>query len=166
VRFDIELLRDSYWSDSTDDHGAYVGTGWGFCEFAVAGKHLYRSCNLHIGNTQIELLGDQAKVETYFLCVIIWKNPEGHGDVNWFLGGRYKDLYERRNGEWKILRRVCLWDWNQDLPMCRTGAAEEFWKILPTMAAQLLLIRFTASDETGPVKAKWLVGRGPAIPPR
>lgn len=128
-RFDIDLLKDSYWPDATDDHGAWVGSGWGFCENTVAHKDLYKSCNHHIGNTQIELLGDQAKVETYFICVIIWNNPDGKGHVDWFLGGRYKDLYERRNGEWKILRRVCLWDWNQEHPHLsnwgRGGFAED-----------------------------------------
>jgi hypothetical protein len=27
------------------------------------------------------------------------------------LGGRYRDLCEKRDGEWRILHRVCVWDW-------------------------------------------------------
>jgi SnoaL-like domain len=115
-RFDIDLLHDSYWPDASDDHGAYVGTGWGFSEWTVDNKDSFKSCNHHIGNTQIELLGDQAKVETYFFVVIVFNNPDGNGDVDWLFGGRYKDLYERRNGNWKILRRVCIWDWDQEHP--------------------------------------------------
>lgn len=117
-RADIDLLKDSYWEDGTDDHGAYVGPAHGFCEMAVRNKAMFRSVNHHIGNTQIEFLSEnQAKVETYFLCVLIWADPDGTGkDVDWFLGGRYRDLYEKRDGQWKILRRVCIWDWNQEHP--------------------------------------------------
>ena len=35
------------------------------------------------------------------------------GSPTMFLGGRYRDLCEKRDGVWKILRRVCVWDWNQ-----------------------------------------------------
>lgn len=117
-RFDIDLLKDSYWEDGTDDHGGYIGPAHGFCETAVASKHFYRSVNHHVGNTQIEFVGDnQAKVETYFICVHVFADPDKTGkDVDWFLGGRYRDLYEKREGQWKILRRVCVWDWNQEHP--------------------------------------------------
>lgn len=28
-----------------------------------------------------------------------------------FQAGRYRDLCEKRDGVWKILRRTCVWDW-------------------------------------------------------
>lgn len=28
-----------------------------------------------------------------------------------WMGGRYRDLCEKRDGEWRILTRVCIWDW-------------------------------------------------------
>jgi len=117
-RADLELLKDSYWEDGTDDHGQYVGSAHGFCEMSIDTRDMFRSVNHHIGNTQIEFIGDnQAKAETYFICVLVWADPDRTGeDVDWFLAGRYRDLHEKRNGEWKILRRVCIWDWNQEHP--------------------------------------------------
>ena len=67
-RLDIDLLKDAYWEDGTDDHGGFVGNTHDFCEFAVASKGLFTSVNHHVSNIQIELLGDRAKVESYFIA--------------------------------------------------------------------------------------------------
>ena len=112
-RLDVNLLKDSYWEDGTDDHGAFVGNSHDFCEFAVASKGMFKSVSHHVSNTQIELLGNQAKVETYFIAAHVIPGADSEEDRFWLLGGRYKDLYEKRAGQWKILHRVCLWDWNQ-----------------------------------------------------
>ena len=113
-RLDIDLLKDSYWEDGTDNHGAFVGNSHDFCEFAVASKGLFKSVSHHVSNIQIELLGNQAKVESYFIAAHVIPDADSEEDRFWLLGGRYKDLYEKRAGQWKILHRVCLWDWNQD----------------------------------------------------
>lgn len=112
-RLDIDLLKDAYWEDATDDHGAFKGNAHEFCEFAVEGKGMFKDVSHHVTNTQIELLGDQAKVETYFLSVQVIPGTGSEKDQFWQLGGRYKDLYEKRLGKWKILHRVCVWDWSQ-----------------------------------------------------
>lgn len=112
-RLDINLLKDSYWKDGTDDHGGFVGNSHDFCEFAVANKGVFKSVNHHVSNIQIELLGNRAKVETYFIAAHVIPGADSEEDHFWLLGGRYKDLYEKRAGQWKILHRVCLWDWNQ-----------------------------------------------------
>lgn len=112
-RLDIGLLKDAYWEDGTDDHGAFVGNSHDFCEFALANKGIFRSVSHHMSNIQIELMGDQAKVESYFIAAHVIPDADSGKDQFWLLGGRYKDLYEKRSGLWKILHRVCLWDWNQ-----------------------------------------------------
>jgi hypothetical protein len=43
-----------------------------------------------------------------FLCLSRLKDP----DVTFMHGGRYRDLCEKRNGVWKVLRRTCIWDWS------------------------------------------------------
>ena len=114
-RLDLDLLKDAYWEDGTDDHGAFVGNSHDFCDFALENKGIFKSVSHHMSNIQIELLGDQAKVESYFIAaqVIPGEDPDSDNDQFWLLGGRYKDLYEKRGGIWKILHRACLWDWNQ-----------------------------------------------------
>lgn len=115
-RLDIDLLKDAYWEDGTDDHGVFSGNAHEFCDFAMQSKELLKSVSHHVSNVQIELSGNQAKVETYFLSAQLVADTELESDAFWLLGGRYKDLYEKREGLWKILHRVCLWDWSQYQP--------------------------------------------------
>jgi len=114
-RFDLDLLKASYWPDALDNHGSFVGNAYEFCERAVAGRKRFRNMNHHVSNTQFEFISDtQAKVETYFLVLCTWITAEG--DREYSNGGRYKDLYEKRGDEWRILRRVCVYDWCRDQP--------------------------------------------------
>jgi hypothetical protein len=105
-------MRSTYWEDSTDDHGGiYVGTGHGWVDKVETGwrseNPMLWTCNHHMGNVLSEIDGNRAKRESMFIVVNAWKEPE----VNGFQGGRYRDLCEKRDGEWKILHRVCIWDW-------------------------------------------------------
>lgn len=116
-RQDRELMLSTYWEDSTDDHGGiFVGTGPGWVDKAMtyseSGGSLL-SCNHHMGNVLSEIDGNRAKRESMFTVVNVWKDPE----VMTFLGGRYRDLCEKRDGEWKILHRTCVWDWLETRPV-------------------------------------------------
>lgn len=110
-RMDLELMKSAYWADGTDDHGRFVGPAHEWCEVAMKSRESLISCNHHIGNVYTELEGDRAKRESMFLCVTTYLD----GSPMMMLGGRYRDLCEKREGEWKILRRVCIWDWNQKI---------------------------------------------------
>ena len=46
------------------------------------------------------------------------------------LGGRYRDLCEKRDGQWKVLRRVVIADWAQQLPP--NASYGELFGYLPT----------------------------------
>ncbi len=115
-RFDLELLKSTYWADGTDDHGQYVGPPHPFAEGVVASRPMYKALYHLTAPMLIELDGERARAETYFLCVMIFQDDSANGTHDFLLGGRYKDLYEKRGGIWKVLRRTCLWDWNQDHP--------------------------------------------------
>lgn len=108
-RMDIEGVRDTYWPDSIDDHGLFVGSGPGWADWIesfmdndnqLAGSH-------HVSNVLCEIDGDRAKRESMFLCLNTIREP----DVTVMHGGRYRDLCEKRDGEWKVLYRTCVWDW-------------------------------------------------------
>lgn len=111
-RMDADLVKSTYWEDSTDDHGGYIGPGWGWPEAGLAYKDRTYNTNHHVSNVLIELDGVQAKRESMFMCVVNWKETK----LSFFLGGRYRDLCEKRQGEWKILNRVCIWDWSEHQP--------------------------------------------------
>ncbi|MBB4642181.1 nuclear transport factor 2 family protein [Rhizorhapis suberifaciens] len=110
-RKDLELMKSSYWPDAIDNHGSFVGNAHEFCEMAYEGqKKSGHSALHHCSNVLIELSGDQAKCESAFLYVM--SHP---GKKTQFLGGRYRDLCEKRDGEWKVLRRMCIFDWANEL---------------------------------------------------
>jgi hypothetical protein len=112
-RKDVELMKSTYWPDATDDHGAFVGNGHEFCEWAYQTQKKTGHVALHhCGNTLTELMGDRAKRETVFMYVKADTDPP----QVCLLSGRYRDLCEKRCGEWKVLRRVCVFDWAKPLP--------------------------------------------------
>lgn len=118
-RMDIDGIKATYWPDSTDDHGGYIGDGHGWADAVDSMRDRVLSCSHHMGNVLIEIDGNRAKRESMFLCVVLFAEP----DTAFFHGGRYRDLCEKRDGEWKILRRTCIWDW------CDARKANADWSI-------------------------------------
>lgn len=110
-RHDDEIMARAYHADATDDHGAYVGDPAGF--IAHAGQGHTRNWDVHhhyIMNQTIDLDGDIAHVETYFLATLRRKG----GPVD-MVGGRYVDRFEKREGRWAVADRACLVEWNGEL---------------------------------------------------
>jgi hypothetical protein len=64
-----------------------------------------------IGNHLIEVEGDIAFSEAYFL--IVWQSSDEDGTLTHMRGGRYLDRFERRDGIWRIAFRVITDDWTQ-----------------------------------------------------
>jgi SnoaL-like domain len=120
-RMDRELMRSTYWPDSTDDHGSYVGRGVEWADAVLEHKDSCHNNNHHVSNVLIEIDGNQAKREAMFMNVVTMKDPT----VTLFFGGRYRDLCEKRDGVWKILNRVCLWDW------CEQRVTKPAWEHIP-----------------------------------
>ena len=111
-RMDGDLVRSTYWPDSTDDHGSFIGPGQDWAAAGLAWREKIYNNNHHVSNVLIEIDGDQARRESMFLNVVNLKDPA----ISFFLGGRYRDLCEKRDGEWRILNRVCVWDWFEHQP--------------------------------------------------
>ena len=63
----------------------------------------------HLTNSTVELDGDRADAETYFVAV--HRRPGPPVSVGQF-GGRYLDRLERRDGAWRINERVVVHDWS------------------------------------------------------
>ena len=111
-RHDVECIVSAFHPDAVDTHGAWEGgpealAEWGNREHArhwLAHQHF-------LGNTSFDFDGDTCHTETYVLDVQRRKDERGN-DV---LGGRYIDRFERRDGEWRIVRRVLLLDWTGEL---------------------------------------------------
>ena len=109
-RLDAELIDGTYWPDSTDDHGIYIGPGCGFAAFIVPLLRESYDCTTHfLGQSNIVIDGDRAAGDTYFIAY--HTRREGAVIAVDVAGGRYADKLERRGGAWKIKDRVVLMDW-------------------------------------------------------
>ena len=104
-RLDPEIMRSAYWQDATDDHGAFRGNAWEFVDHCMTAHLRWRSTHHCVLNHAIELDSDgtHARGEIYNVTYLF------HADDSldtWH--GRYLDLYEKRQGEWRILNRICV----------------------------------------------------------
>jgi ketosteroid isomerase-like protein len=109
-RCDEELMMSCYHPDATDQHNFFSGNGQEFCKHAISTLRRLRSSNHRVSNILIELNGDRAFAESY---VHIVHRPVIDGKaIELHHYGRYLDVLERRNDEWKILHRHYVQDSN------------------------------------------------------
>ena len=113
-RHDRALLERVYWPDATDDHATFHGTAAEFIDYAFA--HTAGMVTSHmITNILIELRGPAAAFsECYFSAYHNFETPNGRMDRT--VGGRYLDLFEKRDDEWRIISRVVCIDWYTEHP--------------------------------------------------
>jgi hypothetical protein len=123
-RCDWEAIRDVFHPDARDDHGLYKGGVDGLIAW-LSERHKTITRSMHqVGNMLIEFTSqDTAVVETYLFAMQRY-TPEGAqtraaitggADVgadsfDLFMTGRYVDVFERRNGRWKIRERTVVFD--------------------------------------------------------
>lgn len=115
-RCDLDMLKSAYWPDGTDDHGTFSGNAMEFCEMLMPALKAMHATMHNIGSHLIELRGDEAKVQSYCVAYHQFPSPDGEGDVEMVVGGRYLDRMTRRGGEWRIMERVYVLDWNRNGP--------------------------------------------------
>jgi hypothetical protein len=102
-RLDEELIRSAFHPDAVDNHVAVNGSVDDFLAWLLPRHRERRGSLHHIGNVSIDLDGDVAHVEAYYVATAVGPDP-AVVEVN---SGRYVDHFERREGEWRIaLRRV------------------------------------------------------------
>ena len=134
-RADVELMRTVYWPDGVDEHGIYEGNAGEFVEFIIGEITKYFEMGTHcLLNVDIEVQGDIACAESYLYsaCRIRANMAEAMlgsrymkhwggkgldaGNEQFVMAGRYVDRLERRAGEWRIVRRQVVMDWNDSNP--------------------------------------------------
>jgi SnoaL-like protein len=110
-RHDAELARSVYHDGARDDHAMFVGSGEELVEWAdELHDQLFRGHQHYVSNVLIELEGDQAHAESYVIRVAGKKDSHEHA----LGGGRYLDRLERRDGEWRIVDRVLVIEWDDE----------------------------------------------------
>lgn len=108
-----KLVLDAYHEDAWDEHGNFSGDRQAVVAAVLAPKpNAEISASMHhIGNILIELDGDSANVETYF--VAYQRRIENGNEYTRFRAGRYLDRFERRSGRWRVANRKVVDDWNR-----------------------------------------------------
>jgi hypothetical protein len=78
-----------------------------------------------IHNILIEIKEDGAAVESYFSAFQRQFGPDGNLQ-QWDMKGRYLDWFVQRDGEWRVLNRVVVFDWTEEMPLPKGTEAERF----------------------------------------
>ena len=113
-RCDIEVLGACFWPDATARYGAEPQNAHAWAAATVAAlKGMERTFH-SLSNMLIVVEGDQARAETYCTAWHWLAGPDG--PVEMVVGGRYLDDLEKRDGAWRIARRLYVMDWNRNVP--------------------------------------------------
>ncbi len=129
-RGEENILRSVYHPDATLDMGPgiFQGTVTDYINWVMTVLQQIKSSHTMISNMRIDVRGDEALGESYFVAQNRLDKPTGREDL--FLAGRYLDRYERRPagpaGVWKIVHRKQVLDWVRTEP-----AADIFYHLNP-----------------------------------
>lgn len=110
-RVDVELLRTVFWPDAKIDLGrAFHGPLEEFISWAMPQLKSLEQTQHCLSNVYIRIQDATAFVESYYIAYHRAKKAEGDNE-DIFVGGRYLDRMEKRQGEWRIALRDCAFDW-------------------------------------------------------
>lgn len=108
-RGDGELILSVFDPDATLDYGrgpmSPAALVEGITKMTATGAMHF------IGNEYVEVDGDTAYSETYFISYATITAQDSPATRS--RGGRYLDRFERQGGEWKIARRVLVDEWSR-----------------------------------------------------
>ena len=114
-RGDAELIQSAYHDDGVDRH--FESEPVAAADFARQAVEVVdgwtRITQHHVTNVLIELDGDTAAVESYYLGVQPTPREDGTEALS-MIGGRYLDRFERRDGRWAIADRLVVIDWSRE----------------------------------------------------
>ena len=111
-RCDEDLLRSAYWPDAIDTHMVFTGDREQLMEWIMPSLRKLALTQHIIANILICIDGDRADVESYHHS---YHRYLDNGVMRDIVGaGRYVDTFEKRDDEWRILRRTVVLDWFRD----------------------------------------------------
>jgi SnoaL-like domain len=112
-RRNAELISACCWPDSSSDYGVFLGSFKEYLAWVVPGSPAI-AVTLHaLGQSVIDLQGDAALAETQVTSYHRINMGTEERDI--VIGGRYLDRMEKRGREWRIAKRMMLYDWFQDI---------------------------------------------------
>ncbi|HXN60807.1 MAG TPA: nuclear transport factor 2 family protein [Acidimicrobiales bacterium] len=111
-RCDEGLILSAFHEDAMDNHtGSELPVSERVPRMVTMAKTAVKRTSHNICNELIDVDGDVAHSESY---LIAYHRVEHEGkDLDWILGARYVDRFERRDGSWRIAHRTVVFDWQR-----------------------------------------------------
>ncbi len=127
-RRDFELLRSCYHPDAIDDHGDFVGGIDDFIAFCREGTLNFLSTTHHTTNMLVEVDGNSATTEFYGRAY--HRVPAGEDGVekDFAVNTRWVDRFEKRDGEWRIAKRLVVVDTDRVDPVNERWVPDEQYR--------------------------------------
>ena len=125
-RLDPDLVRSCFHPDAYEDHGPFKGSAIDFSAAYTPPVTAFKSMFHFIGNELVELDGDRAAHEAYFVACHRYDDESGR-EMYLSFGGRFLQVFERRDGRaWLIARRTVVHDWSRTDPVTQWDPARHF----------------------------------------
>lgn len=120
-RADFDLLRSCFHPDATTDYGYFGGDVDQFIASAREQIPGFVITTHNTGNQLVEVDGDSAWAEHYTVATHRIAAGDGAPERDLVTAIRYIDRLEKRDGEWRILRRRLVLDWARTDPVPEGG---------------------------------------------
>jgi ketosteroid isomerase-like protein len=122
-RCDYALVRSCYHPDAIDDHGDFRGGVDDFIAYVEQGLQRFERTMHFIGNVLVDVRGDRARAESYLTAYHHLGESRTKPERDFIAWLRYLDDFERRDGEWKIAARACVFEFSRIDPVHPGGWA-------------------------------------------
>ena len=120
-RKDFDLLRTCFHADATLDYGLFSCGADEFIALAEESLKAYLVTTHFTGNQLVEVKGDSAWAEHYTVATHRCPPDDTLPLHDFVTAIRYVDTVERRDGDWRIGRRVLALDWWRKDPVPEAG---------------------------------------------
>lgn len=126
-RVDRDLLASCFHTDGSCEFGSLLLEGADAIADAItaAASNCLQTFHL-LGNQLVELRGDIAASETYFIGSSVVAGENAGDRLLRMRAGRYVDRIEKRDGSWRIKARTVVEDWSKMLDIPAAAAAAAF----------------------------------------
>lgn len=158
-RFDVALMRACHPLDATDNHGTAQGLMHDFIDSLEERARTGPPCRIKqhvVANALFEARADgDMFVESYHVAHEVFAEPRGVTD--YWIGGRYLDLFRCIDGRWLIQHRDVVYDWSRVMPAAVPGlsglrgtrdAADPLYAARPAWRGRLPAITPATKDTT------------------
>ncbi|MEO9469735.1 nuclear transport factor 2 family protein [Parasphingorhabdus sp.] len=124
-RAEEAALKYCYWPEATVSYSAEPVAAHDFAASLLSAIKQYAATQHMIGNVLIEFddpaMRSTARVETYLTAYhFLADGNECDSEMTYL--GRYLDWFEKRGDVWKILKRVPVMSWSQNVPASHNDA--------------------------------------------